>query len=108
MDTHGELRAIHQEYELYFPECSLDLKSDLATPGDSIYDKALSRRSVSHIKLRTHEDKNLTISVCIAGWHEVGKSEFFPTFEALLDNLSPGFRNRFASELSAKLNNLSG
>lgn len=109
MDVHRELRVIHDEYKLYFAECSLHLQSNLALPGDDdMFARALRRKTlVSHIRIKTGEENTHCITVCVAGWHEVGQTEYHPTFEALLNKLSPSFRNRFASELTEKLKGLS-
>lgn len=107
MNFQRELRLIFEEYKLYFPECKLHLQTCLP-PSDDVYAKMLSKRSpVSHIGLTTLEGEDLKVAVCVAGWFELGKENYHPTFEALLDTLSPGFRNRFASELTDKLNSLS-
>lgn len=107
MDIHHELRAIHQEYKSYFPECELHLHNDATVPDDDLYARALKRKSpLSHIKLKTDEDASVLLTVSVAGWHELANKNLFPTFEALLNDKSPGFRNRFASELTSKLTNL--
>lgn len=106
MDSHKELKTLFKEYELYFPECSLHLYKDIQIEGYDLYAKALNRKNRSHISIKTKEGVYFKVAVCVAGWHELGKSQFYPTFEALIDTLSPGFRHDFASKLSKKLEDL--
>lgn len=108
MDTKFELETLYKEYKGYFPHCELVLGSALPSGGDDIISRAMRRRAPgNHLQLTTTEGKDTKISVNEQGWHEINRLEYFATFEALMNNISPSFRVRFASELHSKLSNLS-
>lgn len=99
MDTEYELRAISTEYKSYFPELLLVIRPELSlTTNES--------SNPSHILLTTKEGRKLKITVAIGGWSVIGQTEYFPTFEALMNTESPQFSQTFANSLTSKLNAL--
>lgn len=98
MNVDRELSAIAAEYESYFPECSLVLRTCLRNTPDST--------TLSHLRITTKEGTKLQVSVTVGGWFVVGKEAYYQTFEALMNNESPLFCQTFANSLTSKLNAL--
>lgn len=91
-----ELTTLYNEYKSFFPFCELKL-TDASPEGCR----------ENHIKLTTHEGLNTSITVGLKGWYEIPHPhKSYETFEALMQNISPDFLNRFGNELTNKLNNL--
>ncbi|RCK64914.1 hypothetical protein Cantr_00885 [Candida viswanathii] len=91
-----ELTTLYNEYKSFFPVCELHVTAGLPEATDS-----------NCIELRTHEGLDTAITVALRGWYEVSNPrKSYETFEALMQNISGDFLNRFGNELTNKLNNL--
>lgn len=58
--------------------------------------------------LETENHTKLQIGVCVGGWFLFGKAktQYYETFEGLMNDVSPEFRSIFANDLFSKLNAL--
>lgn len=90
----NELSIIHNEYKQYFPECDLLLKNDSIRKN--------------HIRITTHEGTDILVFVDISGWSTTSYPKQYETFEALMMDISPGFRLKFGNSLTDRLNELMG
>lgn len=91
---HTELNTIYNEYKSFFPQARL------------------VKDAIEYLKIQTVEGETIKITVDLGGWHQFrvlddngdGKvSPHFETFEALMQSISPTFRNQFGNELIRKL-----
>lgn len=86
-----ELTSIYQEYNSFFPKCELQIEKE-----------------PKRIELTTAEGNVIKASVDLRGWSQVSpiSTRHYETFEAMMQDLSPSFRDRFSSELTNRLNSL--
>lgn len=101
MDELAELELIRHEYEGYFRQCEvvrLSSKPHLAYLRGGV--------PLPHHLVISDTDLEMKIGVCESGWFQLGQSQYFQTFESLIQTFSPQFRARFAGDLAAKLGNL--
>ncbi|KAG2732036.1 hypothetical protein G9P44_004453 [Scheffersomyces stipitis] len=86
-----ELENIYAEYKSFFPFCDL-----------------INKKENCYLHIETKENTELKISVSTFGWYQLmdvtNRSRYRETFESLMMTLSPGFMDRFNSELTNKLN----
>ncbi|CAK7895181.1 hypothetical protein CAAN1_10S02014 [[Candida] anglica] len=104
-----ELETLYNEYKPFFPSCDLHLNSTKNTnqvPGsnNTIYDKLLQKKLNNYIQIIIKEGETIQVSVDIKGWYVLDKPQgHYETFEALLSEISPGFRDTFGNSLAMKL-----
>ncbi|KAI3403321.1 hypothetical protein KGF56_003909 [Candida oxycetoniae] len=86
-----ELKSICNEYSAFFLESQLFLDDPL---------------SADHLRVETLEGITIKVTVDLAGWHQLGASstQHYETFEAMMQTLSPSFKESFANALIDKLN----
>lgn len=101
MDELAELELIRLEYEGYFCQCEVVQRS--SKPHIANIKAGIP---LPHHLVIVGADLLTKIGVCENGWFQLGQSQYFQTFESLMQTFSPEFRARFAGDLAAKLNNL--
>lgn len=86
-----ELSSIYQEYRSFFPTCVLYLGKE-----------------PKQVELTTVEGDVVKATVDLRGWSQISpiSTRHYETFEAMMQELSPSFRDRFSSELTNRLNSL--
>ncbi|KAI5964286.1 uncharacterized protein KGF55_002228 [Candida pseudojiufengensis] len=81
-----ELSTIYNEYSTYFSKCLLNLDQN-------------------YIEIITKEGDELKVVVSNQGWSIKNSNPLvYETFEALLQTISPSFRDKFGNELANRLN----
>ena len=86
-----ELSSIYQEYKSFFSKSELNLEKE-----------------PKHIELTTIEGQSIKATVDLRGWSQISltPARHYETFEAMMQDLSPCFRDKFGSELANRLNSL--
>lgn len=98
----NELQLIHKEYTPFFESIDLKLANNLlASLNDGIYGN-----KTSHLRVQTGEGDIKRITVDLNGWSIIGNPKAYETFEMLMMDTSPSFRDLFGNKLAQKLHQL--
>ncbi|CAH2351486.1 hypothetical protein CLIB1423_03S07382 [[Candida] railenensis] len=106
-----ELTTIYNEYSQFLTKCELLVGENALRPNNStgnLYDRVIQKSERKNIlRIVTSEERELDITVDLGGWTATGLKHY-ETFEALMMDISAGFRLKFGNALTDRLNDLLG